>query len=78
MECQHGAQYLHLHKSFRWSERCSMVTNGKLIASSSNSGTVHVWDASTGANVLTYRGHTGAVYTVAWSPNGMRIAVEDK
>jgi eukaryotic-like serine/threonine-protein kinase len=55
-----------------------MVTNGKLIASSSNSGTVHVWDASTGANVLTYRGHTGAVYTVAWSPNGMRIAVEDK
>jgi WD40 repeat protein len=27
-----------------------------------------------GSTLLTYRGHTGAVYTIAWSPNGQYIA----
>jgi len=39
---------------------------------------VQVWDASNGAQVYTYRGHfnapLGFVTTVAWSPDGTRIA----
>jgi WD40 repeat protein len=33
-----------------------------------------VWDARTGQETLTLRGHAGAVYGVAFSPDGGRIA----
>jgi eukaryotic-like serine/threonine-protein kinase len=35
---------------------------------------VQVWDASSGGNVLTYKGHSSAVEAVVWSPDGKRIA----
>ena len=35
---------------------------------------VHIWNASTGSNVLTYTGHTGITRAVRWSPNGKYIA----
>jgi WD40 repeat protein len=35
---------------------------------------MRVWDAETGHDVLTLRGHTGFVYGVAYSPDGRRIA----
>jgi WD40 repeat protein len=49
------------------------------IASSSEDGTVQVWDAFTGDTITTYRGHINnnvpfAVLRVAWSPIGNRIA----
>jgi eukaryotic-like serine/threonine-protein kinase len=55
-------------QSAQWS------SDGKRIASGSADGTVQVWDAATGGNVLTYQGHSGVVETVAWSPDGKRIA----
>jgi WD40 repeat protein len=33
-----------------------------------------VWDAFSGSNAYTYRGHTRFVNAVAWSPDGKRIA----
>jgi WD40 repeat protein len=58
--------------------------DGKRIASGSADGLVQVWDALTGNHVYTYRGHADyywghftsgqAVDTMAWSPNGKRIA----
>ena len=33
-----------------------------------------MWDAATGKELLTLRGHTGLVYSVAWSPDGKRLA----
>jgi WD40 repeat protein len=33
-----------------------------------------VWDATTGVHILTYIGHGAPVSTVAWSPDGKRIA----
>ena len=33
-----------------------------------------VWDAATGQEVLTLKGHTGSVTSVAFSPDGQRIA----
>ena len=35
---------------------------------------VQVWDASSGNILHTYTGHTDGVYTVAWSPDGKRLA----
>jgi len=48
--------------------------DGKRIASASNDGTVHVWDAATGHRFFRYHGHRGSVNAVAWSPNGSYIA----
>jgi WD40 repeat protein len=35
---------------------------------------VKVWDAATGQQTLTLQGHTGPVYSVAFSPDGKRLA----
>ncbi len=35
--------------------------------------TAQVWNASTGATILTYRGHTNDVHSVDWAPNGTDI-----
>ena len=48
--------------------------DGRRIASASGDGTVKVWDAATGQETLTLKGHTGGVYGVAYSPDGRRIA----
>ena len=33
-----------------------------------------VWDAATGQEILTLKGHTGLVTSVAFSPDGKRLA----
>jgi WD40 repeat protein/tRNA A-37 threonylcarbamoyl transferase component Bud32 len=58
--------------------------NGKRIASAGGNPvypttrdgdtTVQIWDAFTGNNVLTYHGHNKIVFSLAWSPEGSRIA----
>jgi WD40 repeat protein len=35
---------------------------------------VKVWDATTGQESLTLKGHTRPVYSVAFSPDGQRLA----
>ena len=35
---------------------------------------VEVWDAVTGQEILTFKGHTDEVYCVAFSPDGRRLA----
>ena len=47
--------------------------DGKRIVSGSEDKTVKVWDAATGQEVLTLKGHTGQVTSVAFSPDGKRI-----
>lgn len=53
--------------------------NGKLIASAGQDHVVRIWNAATGATVITYHGHTSAVKisAVTWSPDGARIASAD-
>ena len=48
--------------------------DGRRIASASWDRTVKLWDAATGQERLTLRGHTQAVSGVAFSPDGRRIA----
>jgi WD40 repeat protein len=33
-----------------------------------------VWDAASGQELLTLKGHSGSVNSVAWSPDGKRLA----
>ena len=44
------------------------------IVSASQDGTVKVWDAATGQETLTLKGHTDQVASVAFSPDGKRLA----
>ena len=37
-------------------------------------GRVKVWDAATGQEILTLKGHTSDVTSVAFSPDGRRLA----
>ena len=47
--------------------------DGRRIVSASSDGTGEVWDATTGQETLTLKGHTGRVHSVAFSPDGRRI-----
>ena len=46
---------------------------GNRIASGSRDKTVRVWDAATGLEALSLKGHTSSVSSVAFSPDGKRI-----
>jgi WD40 repeat protein len=42
--------------------------DGRRLATASWDQTAKVWDAASGQEVLTLRGHTDRVVSVAWSP----------
>jgi serine/threonine protein kinase/Tol biopolymer transport system component len=48
--------------------------DGSRIAIGSDYGQVVICDASDGQQLLTYAGHAGPVYCLAWAPNGQWIA----
>ncbi|KAG8694402.1 hypothetical protein FRC09_009877 [Ceratobasidium sp. 395] len=48
--------------------------DGRRIVSACKDGLVRVWDAETGAAIMSLKGHTGAVTCVAYSSDGQRIA----
>jgi tetratricopeptide (TPR) repeat protein len=51
--------------------------DGQRLASGSVDNTVKLWDARTGQELLTLRGHTGSVTSVAFSPDGQRLFSRD-
>lgn len=48
--------------------------DGTRLASVGNDGTVRIWDASTCQEINAFVGHVGPVYSVAWHPDGKRLA----
>ena len=66
-----------------WVVAVAWAPNGEHLASGAGDGTVRVWEAATGKHIITYRGHAGplskiniqrTIYTLAWAPEGLRIA----
>jgi WD40 repeat protein len=47
--------------------------DGRQIASTSGDNTVKLWEAATGQEVVTLRGHSAAVESVTFSPDGRRL-----
>jgi WD40 repeat protein len=49
--------------------------DGKQVVSGSYDQTVRLWDAATGARLQTLEGHTGSVWSVAFSPDGKLLPI---
>jgi WD40 repeat protein/serine/threonine protein kinase len=49
-------------------------TDGRRLASADDDGTVRVWDAASGAELLCLRGHENSVPSVAFAPDGRTLA----
>ena len=47
--------------------------DGKQIAGSGDNGMVKVWNALTGQQELSFKGHAAAVFSVHFSPDGKQI-----
>jgi WD40 repeat protein len=48
--------------------------DGKTLATASLDRTIKLWDAVTGKDLATLKGHTDGLYSVAFSPDGMTLA----
>jgi len=46
---------------------------GRWVASAGDDSTVKVWDSRTGKFLRSFRGHTGLVTSVAFTPDGRRL-----
>jgi WD40 repeat protein len=48
--------------------------DGRAIVSATSTGNIQIWDVGTGIMLYEFQGHTGAVYTISWHPDGTRFA----
>ena len=47
--------------------------DGERVVTASGDGTARIWDAESGAQLATLRGHEGCVNSAAFSPDGERV-----
>jgi serine/threonine protein kinase len=57
--------------SITWSPDSTQIAIG------SSDGTVQIWEAATGMNLLTYPGHAHPIQTLTWSPSGKFLVSKD-
>jgi len=66
----HGHSRANAVKAVAWSPSGQYIASGGDIPES----TVQIWNAFTGATLVTYSEHTAGIYAIAWSLDGQYIA----
>ena len=51
----------------------SPLDDGRLIATAGEDSSVKIWDSHTGKLIHSFRGHTGLVSSLSFSPDGRRL-----
>jgi WD40 repeat protein len=69
-----GPRNLDLHLISRLVWGLASSPDDKQLASAGQDGTVRIWHAARGQELLILRGHTGAVRGVVFSPDSKRLA----
>ncbi|MFV2067178.1 MAG: WD40 repeat domain-containing protein [Pirellulales bacterium] len=64
------------HSECAWGVRWN--ADGSQVVSAANDGTLRIWEATTGKEVLTFEGHRSPIYTVDWNPTGTQVASGDR
>src|SRR5260370_9071397 len=72
--CLQRREHLHLPGPLGASLYRSRSPDGLYIASGGDDKTIQVWEASTGKSICTYKDHTSAANSLAWSPGSEYIA----
>src|SRR5436305_760404 len=74
MGCRHWSGPADARRAYRFCPCRSILSNGKLLASTSSDKIVRLWDARNGATLQALEGHIISVQAVAFSPDGKRLA----
>ncbi len=62
-----------MHGHADWVTGVSYSPDGRRIASASLDGTIKLWDATTGQEILTLRGHASQLFGISYSPDGRTL-----
>jgi WD40 repeat protein len=54
-------------------ERLRISPDGSIVATASPDKTARLWDAATGQEIVTLRGHEAAIYSLAFSPDSKTL-----
>jgi WD40 repeat protein len=65
-------------KSFEPANSLAFASDGKTLATVSEDNLVKLWQAATGLELITLRGHAGKIYCVRFSPDGQTLATAGK
>ena len=68
-----GGVMRRLTSDSRWDSDPAWSPDGKRLATGSWDGTAKVWEAATGRQMLTLKGHTSRIYSLAWAPDGRHL-----
>ena len=68
----------HSRGTLRASYSASFSPDGSRVVTASLDRTAKVWDAKSGAEVLTLKGHTDSVRSASFSPDGSRVVTASR